>query len=171
MRIFALIAVLLSMFNVEVGYAKDKPLYGFCAEEGETYYCHYDEANHVWIDRSILKDMWVTASRNDSPESYAYWKKAKEGDRVPVKKIYKLELRKLYWKTESFEVATLLAAAHVQKGKRFVGVNVEAGTWPDEHKIWPHLGLTYVGTVAKESGYRSRSTTSSSRGQRLWKTS
>src|SRR3990167_3565008 len=37
--------------------------------------------------------------------------------------------------------------------RRFVGINVESHEWPEESKIWPHLGLLYVGTVAKQADY------------------
>ncbi len=37
--------------------------------------------------------------------------------------------------------------------RRFVLINVEGGEWPEESKIWPHLGLLYVGTVAEQEGY------------------
>lgn len=36
---------------------------------------------------------------------------------------------------------------------RTVLINVEAGTWEDHHKVWPHLGINYVGTAAAHEGY------------------
>lgn len=32
-------------------------------------------------------------------------------------------------------------------------INPESGVWPQESKVWPHLGLLYIGTVAKQEGY------------------
>ncbi|MEK7181758.1 MAG: hypothetical protein AAB708_01390, partial [Patescibacteria group bacterium] len=153
---FAFILVILSMFNVEVGYAKDKPIWGnSCGREtsSQIYSCSWDESRHEWIETYVGWDNWEFAESGRSPEGAARVRQMHEPYRVPVKKTYTIELRELYRAPEQLELATMLGAAHVQKGRRFVGVNVEAGTWPDESKVWPHLGLTYVGTVAKESGY------------------
>lgn len=37
--------------------------------------------------------------------------------------------------------------------RRFVGINAESLEWPDVSKVWPHLGLVYVGTVAEQEHY------------------
>jgi radical SAM superfamily enzyme YgiQ (UPF0313 family) len=36
---------------------------------------------------------------------------------------------------------------------RVIIINVEAGSWPEESRVWPHLGINYIGTVAKKEGY------------------
>lgn len=159
MKIIALFVMLLSMFNVEVSYAKDRPLWGFCSEEGETYYCHYDETQHVWIDRSVLKDNYVMAGRNDSPAAHAWFERAMRGDRVPVKKDYTLKLNQnIYLRPEYHFLlgAVALMPSSRDRGvfsRRAVIINVEGGDWPEESRIWPHLGINYVGTVARQEGY------------------
>ncbi|MFA7310113.1 MAG: hypothetical protein WC050_04375 [Candidatus Paceibacterota bacterium] len=54
-----------------------------------------------------------------------------------------------------YAAAAMLFAGKAQPPvrRRFVGINVESHEWPEESKIWPHLGLLYVGTVAKEADY------------------
>lgn len=37
--------------------------------------------------------------------------------------------------------------------RRTVLINVEAGVWPPESRVWPHLGIVFVGTMAKRFGY------------------
>jgi hypothetical protein len=45
-------------------------------------------------------------------------------------------------------------ARQVRKDRqRVVIINVEGGDWPEESRIWPHLGINYVGTIAKQEGY------------------
>ncbi len=36
---------------------------------------------------------------------------------------------------------------------RAVLINVESQEWPEVSKVWPHLGLLYVGTVAEQEGF------------------
>src|ERR1700690_1378895 len=37
--------------------------------------------------------------------------------------------------------------------KRTVLINAEGSTWPPESRVWPHLGIVYVGTIAERFGY------------------
>lgn len=37
--------------------------------------------------------------------------------------------------------------------RRFIGINVEENEAPEEARIYPHLGLNYVGTIAEQEGY------------------
>ena len=37
--------------------------------------------------------------------------------------------------------------------RRFVGINVEENQAPEEARVYPHLGLNYVGTIAEQEGY------------------
>ncbi len=37
--------------------------------------------------------------------------------------------------------------------RRLVFLNVEEGTWEEQYRVWPHLGLLFVGTIAQQEGW------------------
>lgn len=148
--IFLIATVLLSMFNMEVGYAKDRPIAGGCGEAqfaSSDFYCRYDEANHVWRDSTVLRDMWVAAGLG-TPEGREFYQRAREGFPIPVERTLLLSPGATFVAPPLIELQ-----APVRKNQRFVCINSEGGEWPEESKIWPHLGINFVGTVAKQEGY------------------
>jgi hypothetical protein len=155
MKIIALlIAVLLSTLNVDVGYAKNKPLWGMCGDSDQrTDVCVWNESDHTWIDTYVWSDNWESADSAINSQEAAKVARMHLPMRVPVKKTYMLRLVAFYKQPHHFEWAAMLAAAPARKGQRFVCINVEGGDWPEESRIWPHLGITYIGTIAKQEGY------------------
>lgn len=146
MRVIALVlALLLSTFNVQTEYDKNSPL-GKLGPIQQNL--RYDEHEHVWHDRNF-EDLWITACRYSSPGAYALWH---DGFIVPVRHHYVITLNEhLYRNQEDYQIAVLGMAL---APRRFVGINVEGKqNWPGESRVWPHLGINYVGTVAERAGY------------------
>lgn len=155
MKVIALlVAVFLSMFSMEVGYAKDQPLWGSCGVSAEQIYtCSWDERHHEWTSTYVGWDMWEFAAAGEG-SSDPWIRQLHEPKRIPVKKTYRLKLATVYREPDWFVAAAAVVAVRPsRKGQRFVCINVEGGDWPEESRIWPHLGINYVGTVAKQEGY------------------
>jgi hypothetical protein len=147
MRFFALFAVIVSML-VSVEYDKNQPL----AKLGENpENLRWNELEHVWYDRNF-PDMWVTVGKDRSAGAYKLWH---DGFRVPVKGrvVFKLKVPDWIREMRPFELAAVAGILSSSGNRRFVGINVEGGVWPEESRMWPHLGMLYVGTVAKQENY------------------
>lgn len=104
----------------------------------------YDAAHHEWINKNWQYEGWAIGTKYAQPEH------------VPAKPKLKVELRQ-----SQFTKPEVLAGAILGLPKRrFVLVNVESVIVDDgrhsfdpQYRVWPHLGLLYVGTVADQEGY------------------
>lgn len=136
-----ILSLIASMFNVQVEYCKDKPLWDLW---GNPQNISYDEAAHVWLNNNTKNELWRLGTEHADTE------------RVPVEKRTKVTLRKEWWlKPERFMAhAAVLVGARARLTRRTLLINVEQATDLDEeYKIWPHLGILTIGTVAEEEGW------------------
>lgn len=144
---FLIALVLFSMFNVEVGYAKDRPLWGSCGGPEESIYtCVWNDQTHEWTQTYVGWDMWEFQATDAKSRDIVRWMHLPY--QVPVEKTIMLSPGTAF-------VAPFVAElrAPVRKNQRFICINAEGGEWPEESRIWPHLGMNFVGTVAKQEGY------------------
>lgn len=117
----------------------------------------YDEQRDVFLNTTMRLDNWCVFGRAKMPNGKTCWDPVE----IPAKKELVFSLRMDLFREERWQYAmagtVLLGQAKAPERRRFVGINVEAGynggTWPEESRVWPHLGLLYVGTVAEQEGY------------------
>lgn len=115
---------------------------------------HYDPIAHVWIYCNSLVDVWAWGSE-----------KAMEAAAQPVEypERKKVELKldpTLFWRRENpiSDVEKAMAFAAALPNRRLHLINVERSINEEpgnttQYRIWPHLGLLYVGTVADQEGW------------------
>ncbi|KND49694.1 MAG: hypothetical protein AB203_01245 [Parcubacteria bacterium C7867-008] len=159
MRLIAIIVMLLSMVNVDVSWAKDKPIGGLC---GGAYVgsntCVWNEDTHEWTETYVGWDNWEWQTIANQPELAPAIRRMHLPRQVPVEKRYSISLNTKACLKPEYHL--LLGAAVMPSNRkpiattrRVVIINVEGGDWPEESRIWPHLGINYVGTVAKQEGF------------------
>lgn len=114
-------------------------------------YMVYDAERDIYLDYWTRYEGWCREGRG-----FVYPvtnKTCWDPDEVPVKKTPRVSLRfDLFIRDDWVHGATCVVPA-VPIRRRFVGINVEQHVWPEESRVWPHLGITYVGTCAHEAGY------------------
>lgn len=148
-----LIPVLLaSVFQINVEYLGE-PMWMLW---GNPDNIHYDETSHTWINENPARENIFRRMDYVDGERGKYT----SSERVPEKREYQLDFREdLFFKPEYYALQTLFAAPQQERKRRFVLINVEdainTNTGPAEaqYRVWPHLGILYVGTVAYEEGY------------------
>jgi hypothetical protein len=149
--VFLIAMVLLSMFNVEMGYAKDRPIGGVCGtelSENSWHVCQWDDESNTWVETWLGRDNWELYAARD-PYSRELVRQLHLPRRVQVERTLLLSPGATFVLPTTVSVRTDAD----RKVQRFVCINTEGGTWSEEHRIWPHLGINYVGTVAKQEGY------------------
>lgn len=141
-KFILVLMVLVSMFNVEVEYLKDKPNWMLW---GNPQNIHYSEEDHVWVNDNTKYELWrLGDAKLTAPE------------RVPVEQRTKITIRRDWWRKPDEHVAqaAVLVGVHASLKRRTVLINVEQSTgFDDQYKVWPHLSILSVGTVAEEEGW------------------
>lgn len=140
--------VFVSMFNVEVEYLKDSPMWMLW---GNPQNIHYNEEAHVWVNENPQNETVFRAM-----DSYDGERKYTLSEHVPVEKRTKVTIRRDWWRKPDEHVARAAMIFGVQASlkRRTVLINVEQQTgFDDQYKIWPHLGILSIGTVAEEEGW------------------
>lgn len=112
-------------------------------EFGNARDTRFDVARDLFVNTSMRNETWClgTPVCTDPVE-------------IPVKHklVFSLWLfTNEHWQYTAAAMTPLGLAPPVRR--RFVGINVEANEWPEESKVWPHLGLNYVGTVAEKENF------------------
>lgn len=152
MKKFPIFLIILSIVRVDVVYAKDRPLEKLW---GNPELIHWDEARHVWVnDNDLRYDNWLLGCNTKACDDAREWfEKPRD---VPVEKHYEfsLVLFALFESNDSVETTWFASVLALPRQRRFIGINVEEKQdWPEESRIWPHLGLAYIGTIAEKAGY------------------
>jgi hypothetical protein len=123
----------------------------------------YDPERDVYVDHyKIPYDNCIAASASSlSTEVLDKIRQSYDGPRdIPVQHTYEFSLRDDLWREnkESVWGGMILASALPTK-RRLVLINVEQSineiTNDDttRYRVWPHLGLLFIGTAATEEGY------------------
>jgi len=136
------VLVFVSSVKIDVDYDASKPKWLLW---GNPDYIHWDEHDHIWVNNNTQNELW----RLGDPELTT-------PERVPVKKTIRVQIRKDFWKRPEIYWATMLISFPnlTRKKRRVVIINPEENASSDpQYRIWPHLGVLTVGTVADEEDY------------------
>lgn len=139
---FAFLAFLFSLTEIHSSY---EPIYRLFGDPSKI---HFDSDRKVFINRNRNFDNWMALLSQEQYEEVS-----KQPD-TPARKTFRIVLKKeFYNKPEVFYAQAILTGA-IQK-RRFVLINVEQASDKDSfvERANPHLGVLYIGTVAKEEGY------------------
>ncbi len=143
---FLLLALLLRVESIEVA----PTLFG------DQKLVQYDPVRHVYIDRNTWYDNWTLGLPDDHPIRKSM---RGEAEYPPVKKT-KVTLNKELFLQKKYYicVGAMIITQSQRKARRLVLINVEQMLNEQEgdlqqYRVWPHLGLIFVGTVAEEEGY------------------
>ena len=144
--------VLLSFFKIELVYAGVPD--GFLW--GNSQFIEYHGDEHVWVNSNNQGEYWRHTAKD--PELR---KKLLEPERVPEKKETRIKLDPdafLLRKNPALQLQAAIACAVAVQNRRFVLVNVEENINQmkgdtTHYRLWPHLGLLFVGTAAEQEGY------------------
>lgn len=150
-RLLFVCLLIVSLFEVHMKADKNRPVYPLLAMNDSV---EWDEEEEVWIDRNVYLDLWVFQETNKEIRDRVI-SHYKQPLRTPVHKTVIITLR--YNIFTRPEIGTALGATVMLKTKRqrrLVLVNVDnSPANEDQYRIWPHLGLLYVGTAAYEEGW------------------
>ncbi len=160
MRWFLVPLLILSLLRVDITYDKHQPAWILW---GNLQNIHWDDARHEWVNENTRYENW----RRQLPETTWfgakwYWeyvrRKLLEPEYVPVKREVIIGLNHdLYCKPDVESSPVFLAVVFMQQEKtkrRFVLINVEQNVdCEEQYRVWPHLGLNVIGTVAYEEGW------------------
>lgn len=145
--LIALILVIVSLFQVSINYT-GKPQWALW---GNPKYVHYDPAQHIWINNNTQVEGWRY--------SYPFNPDLVKPEQVPEKKKVKILFNPIFLRPEnSCDINMAIACAVVVPNRRLRLVNVEESINELranhlESRIWPHLGILYVGTMADNEGW------------------
>lgn len=149
MRTIMSFLLIVSFFKVDVMYS-GKPDYSNVLPGDYKYISRYDPVQHRWLDHRIEQDNFALFNRFDPIIAKA--------ETIPEKKKVEIKLNpSLWYQKDRFDFQTVMACA-VMQNRKFKLINVERsinelGRPSIESRVWPHLGLLYVGTVADQEGW------------------
>ncbi|MBI4029733.1 hypothetical protein HY373_00980 [Candidatus Berkelbacteria bacterium] len=141
----AIVLVVMSLFKIDIIYT-GQPMWMLW---GNPEYIHYDPDAHFWVNENTLLEHWRWSEKNmPKPEQVP------EGKRVVIK-----FSSNPFWRRENpmAEIQTAMACA-VIPNRRLKLVNVEQSIneiaeGQTQYRVWPHLGILYIGTVANAEGW------------------
>ncbi len=142
--ILSIILVAMSMCKVDIAYS-GQPQWLLW---GNPTYIRYDQSGHVWINCNPQNELWRLGYPGLS-----------KPERVPEKKEVRIKPNLLFWRQKDPLAGMPLAVVCVTDPKRRLKlINVEQSinelrAANIESRIWPHLGILYIGTVADEEGW------------------
>ncbi|MBU0531857.1 MAG: hypothetical protein ABIG32_03860 [Candidatus Uhrbacteria bacterium] len=148
--IFLIIMTIVSVFKVEIIYDKTQPEWILWGAERNI---HWDEITHVWINTNNRTEMWRWGA--EDPELR---QRLLEPERVPVAKVCAIQIRDLWQDHNYYLTLIAMTSAAVIPNRRLLLVNAEEpinefAAGDQQYRVWPHLGLLYVGTVADQEGW------------------
>lgn len=114
---------------------------------GNPDFITYDAERHVWVNKNTQIDSWRLGNNDlTKPEE------------VPEKQQYLIVFKVLFLRQDDVQYASIGVFA-TQSKRRFGLINVEESINEmkgdaTESRVWPHLGLLYIGTVADQEGWQ-----------------
>lgn len=143
--IVGIVLVAASLFKIDVVYT-GQPMWLLW---GNPEHVSYDPDAHVWINRNTEIEVW----RQGNSELL-------KPEKVPEKRKVEVKLNRVFWRQDSptADMPTVVVCAVLVPNRRFKLINVEQAINElakdkTEFRIWPHLGLLAVGTVADAEGW------------------
>lgn len=141
-----------SLFRVDIVWT-GQPEYEY-GLWGDSKWIDYDPVQHVWINKNYeLEAIFKAMDRQLG------YRKHSLPQRVPERKEIHVKFDPL-WRRENLHVdfQMAMASALAVPNRRFRLINVEhtvneLAKDKTEFRLWPHLGLLYVGTVADNEGW------------------
>lgn len=150
--IFSLILVAVSFFKIDT-VLTGKPEWQLW---GDKQFITYDRSAHEWVNSNNQGEFWRWTEKDP-----AVRKQLTAPERVPEKKKTVVKFSpQLFWERKDQAVkmqAAMVCMADTSK-RRLKLINVEqsinemAGD-KKQFRVWPHLGLLYVGTAAHQEGW------------------
>lgn len=148
--IVALLLVALSTFEVNVIYT-GKPKWTLW---GNPANIHYDARSHAWInDNPKHEYIFYVMDSQDGRKKYTL------PERVPETRRHTIRFNPKFWKHEDLQAdiqASLASIAVPNRKLKLINVEHtlnESVAGRAEYRIWPHLGILTVGTVAEKEGW------------------
>ncbi len=155
-RLLLIALLITSMFRVQMKPDKNRPTERLL---GDQEYIEWNEAEQVWINRNTFIDLWMN-TRDPDPKMDRMRQRCleelKKPRRIPVENSVLITIRKECYRKPEIYIAlgAVIAAEAKREPRRVVLVNVDnSPANEDQYRIWPHLGLLYVGTAAHEEGW------------------
>mgnify|MGYP003393667563 CR=1 FL=1 len=149
------LTLIASLFRAEVAYTGE-PMWMLW---GNPENIHYDAGAHAWTNdnpsgENVFRAMDAYDVARGGVRKYTL------PERVPEKKTTTIVFRmEAATKPEQFYAQIFFAGAIQQSKRRFVLVNVEqtildlTAARDKQYRMWPHMGILYVGTAAHEEGW------------------
>lgn len=146
--ILTVLLVAISFFRVDIVYTGQPD--GFLW--GDPKWIKYDPGAHVWInENTALEGIFRAMDRQLG------YRKHTLPERVPEKKEVEIKFNPIFWRRENpmFDMQAAMACAVAVPNRRLKLVNVEhtineIADGSTQFRLWPHLGILYVGTVAEQ---------------------
>lgn len=149
--ILSVILVMISFLKIDINYT-GQPMWALW---GNSEHISYDPDAHVWINENTaleriyqLIDQQLGYRKHTLPE------------RVPEKMEVEIKFNPIFWYGENLMagIQAVMVCAVTFPNRRLKLINVEQSlnelrAENTESRIWPHLGLLYVGTVADAEGW------------------
>lgn len=149
--ILGIMLVAISMFKIDIVYT-GQPMWMLW---GNPDYIRYDSDSHVWVNENPARENIFRAM-----DKYDGTKKYTLPERVPEKKRVEIKFNLFFWRRENSmaDMQTAMACVVAVPNQRLKLINVEQlinemRAENMESRLWPHLGLLYVGTVAEQEGW------------------
>lgn len=148
---FLIIMTIVSVFRVETSYDKTRPEWILW---GDKRNIHWDETNHIWINSNTRTEMWRWGTNDQE-----LCKRLLEPERVPVATVYTIKIRDLWRSHDHYLTLFAMTSVAVIPNRRLLLINAEepineSASGDQQYRVWPHLGLLYVGTVADQEGWK-----------------
>lgn len=155
MKAWVAVAVILMMF-VNVGYVYTGEPDGVLWGNPENI--AYDSSKHVWVNGNVECESLFRIIANEKGADVA---RQIFGRQIPEKKKLKIKLSILSLCRESplTNLQAVMVCVAVVPNRRIHFINVEQPInemgieTTTKFRLWPHLGLLYIGTVADEEGW------------------
>jgi radical SAM superfamily enzyme YgiQ (UPF0313 family) len=150
MKYFQVILIMMLLFRLE--FIESLPDFSTWPDPSKI---KYHASEHAYYDHSLEDENWAITTVIDSSG-----KRASAPTKVPMHKKLMVSFRKdlFHQKTTYIALIGTYVVQNQRTNRQLVLINVEQMLNEQmgdnrQYRVWPHLGLIFVGTVADEEGY------------------